>query len=254
MNIVARSVLGIALTAGAMYMFDPVSGRRRRLILRDQCTQAARRVDDGARKMVAMQAKLRPDRQHSDRQVAARIRDALGRVIAQPGAIDVAVHDGRVVLRGNVFAHEHERLLDAIRAVRGVGIVTDYVTDRERARERMSEAREARVAGNGHWSLTSRLLAGTAGCALLIWGIRERKALGSLGSELGEIGQTLWRTAKHEIEENLANVKSSIERGESALDAARDAARDARDEADEFGVRRPQGGQKSDSHAHAARG
>ena len=66
MNIVARSVLGIALTAGAMYMFDPVSGRRRRLILRDQCTQAARRVDDGARKMVAMQAKLRPDRQRSE--------------------------------------------------------------------------------------------------------------------------------------------------------------------------------------------
>lgn len=232
MNTVAKSVLGIALTAGAMYMLDPVSGNRRRLILRDRYAKAVRRVDDGTRKMVAMQAKLRPGRQHSDRHVADRIRDALGRVISHPGAIDVAVHDGRVILRGNVFAHEHERLLDAIRAVQGVGIVTDYVTDRERNRER---AIESRAAANGGWSLTSRLFAGAAGCALLVWGIRERKTLGSVGHELGEIGQTLWRTAKHEIEENLANVKSAIERGESALDAARDAARDAEDEADEIG-------------------
>lgn len=263
MNTVARSVMGIALSAGAMYMLDPVSGHRRRLIVRDQCTRAARRVEIGtreARKVIGMQAKLRFGQdQMSDRQFTARIRDALGRAVSHPRAIDVAVHGGHVILRGDVFAHEHEHLLDAIRDVRGVSIVTDHVTDRERARERSELTRsghEAHAAKNGGWTLTSRLLVGTAGCAMLVWGIRQRKTLGSLGSELGELGQTLWRTAKHEIDENLANVKSAIERGESALDAARDAARDVardvEDEAEAFGpIRRPQAG-KTDSHAHVA--
>lgn len=261
MNSVARSVMGIALSAGAMYMLDPVSGHRRRLIVRDQCTRAARRVETGtreARRVIGMRAKLRFGQdQMNDKQVTARIRDALGRAVSHPGAIDVAVHGGHVILRGDVFAHEHEHLLDAIRDVRGVSIVTDHVTDRERARERSEVVRSAREAGakNGGWTVTSRLLVGTAGCALLVWGIRQRKTLGSLGAELGELGQTLWRTAKHEIDENLENVKSAIERGESALDAARDAARDvaqdAEDEADAFGpIRRPQG--KADGHAHVA--
>lgn len=263
---VARSVVGIALTAGAMYMFDPVSGRRRRLILRDQCAKAAERLDHGtreARKVIAMQAKLRFGREHSDRHVTERLRGALRRAVSNPGAIDMAVHDGRVTLRGDVFAHEHERLLDAIRAVHGVSIVTDYVTDRDRSRERGGERgevthshREAGAAANGSWTLTSRLLVGTAGCALLFWGIRQRKTLGSIGAELGELGQTLWRTAKHEIDENLEHVKSAMDRGESALDAARDAARgvarnaEAEADAADFGAGRRPGGPKSDSHVH----
>lgn len=37
MNAVTRSVLGAALAAGVMYMLDPVSGRSRRVLLRERC-------------------------------------------------------------------------------------------------------------------------------------------------------------------------------------------------------------------------
>ncbi len=45
MNSLARSIVGAALTAAAVYFLDPVNGRSRRVLLQDRARRAARRID-----------------------------------------------------------------------------------------------------------------------------------------------------------------------------------------------------------------
>jgi hypothetical protein len=206
MNALARSLMGMALAAGAVYLFDPVSGHRRRLILRDECVRAAHKLDDGTRRTrhnLSHRAQdvasvFKADRP-SDRKLTARIRDVLGQTVAQPRSIDVAVHDGHVVLRGELFTHELDHLVDAVRSVHGVRVVTDQLT----ARERNGGAYRGAGSGSG-WPLTSGIFLGATACGLLVWGVKERKALSSWG-------QNVWRTSKREIDEALARAKGAVE-------------------------------------------
>ena len=207
MNTLARSVVGMALAAGAVYFFDPVSGHRRRLILRDQCMRAAHRLDDGTRRTrqdlsyraQELTTRFKSD-QPSDKKLTARIRDALDGTVSYPKAIAVAVHEGRVILRGDVYTHELDSLLDAVRSVPGVRVITDHLTTRERAegiRRRYAEATNGR-------SLAPSVFLGATACGLLFWGVKERKALGAWG-------QNLWRVSRHEVEDFVARVKHTVE-------------------------------------------
>lgn len=253
MNKLSQSLVGVALAAGAMYFFDPVSGHRRRLILRDELNRGVKRLDHGTRRTrhdlshraQDLAARLTSDRS-SDTTVGAGIRDVLKRTIAHPKAIGIAVREGHVVLRGDVFTHELDDVLDAVRSVPGVRVVTDHLTARERA--------ENLHAANG-WPLG--ILLGATGCGLLAWGIKERKALGAWGQEL-------WRESKHEIDEMLEEGKRASEalhRPDGAakvvddvVDAAKEATETATDaEASGYPkAHRKNGDRPGDSHAQVA--
>lgn len=256
MNKLSQSVAGVVLAAGAMYFFDPVSGHRRRLILRDELTRTARRLEHGTRRTRDdlshrahdLAARLTSDRP-SDTTVNAGIRDVLKRTIAHPKTIGVAVREGHVVLRGDVFTHELDDLLEAVRSVPGVRVVTDHLTARERAENIHSAA-------NG-WPLG--IFLGVTGCGLLAWGIKERKALGAWGQEL-------WRESKREFDEVLAEAKRAKYEGSQRLDGAAKVVDDVVDTAKEAAeaaatdaempgpakTHRKNGDRPGDSHAQVA--
>lgn len=129
---------GIALGAGLMYMLDPVVGRRRRALLRDQAYSATHRTQDRLRKSAeytrdrarGVYAETRGRFRHdeaSDDVVRDRVRAAIGRAVSHAGALSVDVSEGVVTLRGPVLATEVDNLLKVAASVRGVEEVNDQL-------------------------------------------------------------------------------------------------------------------------------
>jgi hypothetical protein len=238
MNALARSIVGVALTAAAVYFLDPVSGRQRRVLLQDQYRRTARRIDRSARharrdlseRYFASRAKEQtPTRQKSDRVVSKTVRGAIRQSVAHPEAIEVAVDHGHVFLRGDLMPHEHQRLLDELRTQPGVLVITDhlneYLGNGESSIEDGHRFRSA--AGRGPWGTTGRVLGAFAGGALLFWGIRERRALGEFGSAVAE---EFHRAMDGKLREGLERAKGSAR---AAGDGLSDAAQTAGNKAEE---------------------
>jgi hypothetical protein len=124
---------GLVLGAAAMYILDPDRGERRRALARDKAVHGARVLGMHADK------RLRDLRNHAygsvaewrstlrdrvrelpDDVLAERVRAQIGHVVSHPGALDVRVEDGCVVIRGPVLAEEVDRIEQRLHATRGV--------------------------------------------------------------------------------------------------------------------------------------
>lgn len=131
MNAVVRLAVAFAAGAAAMYYFDPIAGRRRRALARDQGIAAGHDVEHLAR----AKAKRTADRLHGaaarrrarlrdepvdDLRLHERIRSQLGHIVEYPGAVTVQVNDGHVVLTGTASEEEIEQLHEAVWALPGV--------------------------------------------------------------------------------------------------------------------------------------
>lgn len=269
MNTAARVLIGMAVAAGAVYLLDPASGRRRRFTLGDEFSRATRRMELGTRDArhdaserahaVASWTKTKFTRDPTrDKAVLKHVRETVRDWVSDPESISVAVDEGQVILRGSIYTHEHQRLLDELRRVPGVRIVTDHLTARELADSLswLDAGHEFRsAAGPGGWTVTGRLLAAGAGCALLAWGVKERKAIGELGSS---VGHKLWRAGKEEFEKGLHSAERAID---TAEDVATDVAAKTQDTferadaaaraniAEYTQARRRQGDSGAESHA-----
>ncbi|HEX5387471.1 MAG TPA: BON domain-containing protein [Gemmatimonadales bacterium] len=187
-------IAGAALGAAAMYMLDPERGRRRRSLFRDKAVRSFNKAGDAAgatgrdlrnrtRGLVAeARSKLRSD-EPTDAQLAERVRAELGRAASHPGAIAVSAVDGRVTLSGEVLASEAERVETAVRKVRGVTEVNDELQVYDRAGDVPSLQGSVPTRGDRpdflrtNWSPTTRLVAGLAGAAMAISGLRRRGVL-----------------------------------------------------------------------------
>ena len=131
MNTILKLAVSFAAGAAAMYYLDPATGRRRRALARDQGVAARHEVEDYARAksrraanrmrgvLAKTRAKIAP-RPLDDGQLHDRIRARLGRVVSRPGAVEVKVDDGYVVISGNALEDEIDELLDTLSAMRGV--------------------------------------------------------------------------------------------------------------------------------------
>jgi hypothetical protein len=121
-----------AVLAGAALMFflDPITGRRRRALARDQFIRgvnragrfgraAARDIANRATGIRSMGAGRQP-RVISDDVLRDRVKTTLGRVVSHPGAVHVMVERGIVRLDGAVLADELKPLFEAITGVDGV--------------------------------------------------------------------------------------------------------------------------------------
>ena len=122
---------GLGLGAALMYVLDPERGKKRRGLVRDKAVRAARqageRLDARSRDLknrakgaVAEVKAMTREEGVLDPVLEERVRAEMGRVVANPGAIDVSALDGVVILSGPVLASELDRLLSAVGGVRGV--------------------------------------------------------------------------------------------------------------------------------------
>jgi len=131
-----KLLAGMLLGAGAMWLLDPDRGAKRRALVRDQGRRASRRLGEelegtardlrnrSSGAVAEIASRFRRETADDD-VVQERVRAALGHVVAHPHAVEVSVHDGRVVLAGTVDGGEVGRLVAAVRKVRGVAAVED---------------------------------------------------------------------------------------------------------------------------------
>lgn len=143
---ILSGALALGAGAGLMYLLDPNTGRRRRALLTDKMRHGAKLAgtkvnatanDFGNRcRGVANETLGRFRKEElSDEQLAQRVRAELGHHTDHSRAIEVSVHDGRVILSGPVLTDEAERIVKAVHKVRGV----DVVENRLRFQEAWSE-------------------------------------------------------------------------------------------------------------------
>jgi osmotically-inducible protein OsmY len=133
-----RLAVAFAAGAAAMYFFDPVTGRRRRALVRDRGVSAGHGLQD----FVKGKAKHTADRLHgaiaeararrrdapvSDDLLEARIRSEIGHLVQRASAVTVAVQDGDVVLGGRARASEINELVEHVAGMRGVGWVENQL-------------------------------------------------------------------------------------------------------------------------------
>jgi len=125
--------LAVAFAAGAtaMYLFDPVAGRRRRAMARDKVQAAGHDIQDiahgaarhAADRLHGARAELRGQPPSDDGQLHDRIRSKLGHLVAQPGKVEVHVEDGLVTLSGSARLSEVDKLVAAVSDMLGVAHV-----------------------------------------------------------------------------------------------------------------------------------
>lgn len=189
-------LLGAGLGAAAMFLLDPARGKRRRALVRDKLALATRKTGDCLEVTTRdvtnrtrgwySEIKSRISSEQPDDSVLVdRVRSKLGRVVSHPGAIHVTAQNGTVTLSGPVLADEVPHLLSCVKWTAGVQSVNNNLDVHEEAenhpalqggRERTGR-RFALLQEN--WSPTARLLAGTAGASLAVYGGVRRNALGA---------------------------------------------------------------------------
>lgn len=131
MKTALRLIAGFAAGAAVMYWLDPVAGRRRRALARDQGSAVGRKAKHfaearsrrAANRMLGVLARARSRLSHppiDDDTLQARIRARLGHIVEHPGAVEVKVNDGHVELTGSASTSEVDELVDSVAAMQGV--------------------------------------------------------------------------------------------------------------------------------------
>ena len=131
-----RVWMSLLAGAGLMYLLDPATGRRRRAMIRDKVVRAGHVVGktagqtarDWSNRLKGAAAKARRAPQAlTDDALAGRIRARLGKLVKDPGAVEVSVDQGDVELLGTLPALEAERLVQAVGRLRGVRNVQNHI-------------------------------------------------------------------------------------------------------------------------------
>jgi uncharacterized membrane protein len=214
MNTRAIAASTAGLGAGLVYLFDPKQGRRRRARVRDAVVHGAHVTADGVGKtwrdvrnrttgLIARAERTVKREPITDEVLAERVREKLGHTVSHPHQVEVGAAHGRVTLRGPILAHEVDRLLAVVRAMRGVVAVDNELVSHERADD--VPALQGGTYRTGHtveffqtrWAPAARLLASVVGGALALYGMRRR---GLTGSALSLVGGTLVTRALTNLE------------------------------------------------------
>ena len=201
----ATLVKATALGAAAMYMYDPVLGRRRRALLRDKCVRIRKVVQETARvtlrdvknralgTVAEGRAALFEDRVKVDDAVLReRVRSILGFVVRNPSSVNVEASAGRVTLTGPVLTDEVQQLINGVRSVRGVYDVENRLEVHEKGDnvpglqgDIPKPKGQVLDVFQDRWSPTTQFLLGIAGF-ILIFGLNPfRKTTANLSLLVG---------------------------------------------------------------------
>ncbi|HYX26180.1 MAG TPA: BON domain-containing protein [Thermoanaerobaculia bacterium] len=228
---------GAGLGAGLMYLLDPQGGRRRRALARDKAASALNKGGDAVKKtsrdlgnrtrglvsQVGSRLRQGEDVQVDDKVLCNRVRSKLGHAISHASALEVTAEDGRVTLAGPVLALEADRLLDAVRSVRGVRDVECRFDLHERSEDHpafQADGSSASRLANRRWvPAATRVLAGTAGGALAVAGFKKQ---GPLGIALRTVGLSL--LAHGVTNAGPGRLASLVRRGKRRRDLSGDGA------------------------------
>jgi uncharacterized membrane protein len=189
-----KTAVGFGAGAAFMYFFDPNLGRRRRAVLfdkiqsvshdfLDELDKARRDLVNRAHGMLAAAKSSFTGCPADEHILIERVRSRIGRVVSHPHAITVSLDHGRVVLQGPILEREVEELLNEVKAVCGVREVVNRLEVHREAddvpglqggvpRIRRSEFMQQ------SWTPALRVAAGTAGAALLCYGLRKDHPVG----------------------------------------------------------------------------
>jgi hypothetical protein len=175
--------LGFGLGAAVAFIADPLSGRRRRALARDQMVKAVRKTREGldataqdvsnrATGVLARTRRRFSDASADEATLTGRVRSTLGRVCSHPAAIDVYVSGRDVTLSGPVLAAEASDIVSAVSAVPGVETVMNILEVHESTEGVPSLQGEGRIATASaemlaprRWSPATRALVAVAGMA-----------------------------------------------------------------------------------------
>jgi hypothetical protein len=210
-NMLQATVLG----AVAMYICDPVVGRRRRALARDKMVSLRKATQEAARitirdlknrtwgTIAEGRAALFGDR-IDDAVLAERVRSKLGFMVRHPSSIDVQASQGTVTLTGAVFTDEVQQLVDGVRSVRGVRDVENVLAVHQSGDNIPGLQGDVAKPGGQlldvfqrRWSPSTRFLLGTAGMALLFTLNPFRRAVAGL-SMLTGLGLLVCSVAEEE--------------------------------------------------------
>lgn len=244
---------GVAATALGAYLLDPDNGRRRRSQLGDRCKSAATDLnkrahslgDDLSHRYKDMSFRARSwftSDERSDRVLERKVKVDLWRAVPDTQRIGVIVHDGDVILHGDVLASEHGHVLEVVRAVEGVRNVTDHLSERAQIERPTGPGRLKQgyvtVRNNliqEKWTPPTRVCGSTVGLALMGWGARHRNAAGIIGALVGA-ALVLRSASNMPFARMVRRGKSSAEAGlRSVTQDVKDAAQDVKDEAAHLG-------------------
>ena len=129
-------VIGATMGSALMFMLDPDRGARRRALVRDTASSAARKTRHGldatgkamATRATGVAAAARrrwSNESAEDDRLVARIRAVLGQVASYPGTIEVEAYHGCVTVRGPVLASEVSAIIAEVASVPGVADLVD---------------------------------------------------------------------------------------------------------------------------------
>jgi len=189
MNTLTTGVGGFVLGVAAARFLDPRAGARRRAEVVQKSVHAAHIAADAAAKSSRdlrnrsrglWHAIFTGDGPVEDAVLVERVRSRLGRVSSHPGAIEVSVADGCVVLRGPVLASEYGGIVEEAACVGGVRALTEELEVHKRPDDvpalqggtRHPSPRPELLQEN--WAPGIRLLMGTAGAGLIGLGAARR--------------------------------------------------------------------------------
>lgn len=143
-------VAGILIGAAAMYLLDPVAGRRRRHFLRDKTASAGRHAGQRTTRFVTnlrnrlrgmwheTQGRLSREQIADDRTLCERIRSAIGHVSQHASSVRVSARNGVITLSGAVPEREAGDILSAAHGVRGVHEIVDHLEGTKQASSQVS--------------------------------------------------------------------------------------------------------------------
>ena len=148
--------IGAGVGAALMFLFDPDRGRRRRALARDKAIRAANSTErvlgarsrdwsNRARGAAAQMRALLKRESVPDEVLEQRVRAEIGRLVSNPGPIQVRAREGTVTLSGPILSSERDALLSGVSSVSGVKSVENHLEVHPSAAASSSqEAREPR--------------------------------------------------------------------------------------------------------------
>jgi len=216
MNKATLTLVAAGFGAGLMFVFDPDKGRRRRAIARDKMRHLQSRSSEMLGKaahdlrnrtlgiVAETSAVLRVEDVTDDRLVA-RVRSRMGHVVSHPHAIEVAAHDGTVVLSGPILASEASRLVDCVRGIKGVARVENNLELHERPDVPLLYGGPHRGGPIG-WPPAKRLLVGATGGVMAAYGAIRGDIV---GATLGTLGAGALTRALSQTSPNGSTARSN---------------------------------------------